>query len=281
MTGTALDPFRIRDHVADFDAIVAAFRQRSEISRARLRCETNVAYGPTPEERLDIFYPAALPAALAATPAPVNIYIHCGYWRMFSKDDFSFVAETVTAAGGIAVILDYALMPQHRMAVLVEQVRKAAAWVAREIGARGGDPRRLSVMGHSAGAHLATWLLDRSSGHTAYHLRAAVLLGGLYDLAPLQQSFLQPEIHLTDEEVRRWTPLSVEQETAPHYTVLVGEQETPPFHHQATSFHAHLTAHGCAAERHVIPLTNHMTSALALGDPGSIAGHYLTAALHV
>jgi len=263
--------------VADFDAITAAFRQRSEISRARLRCEIGVAYGPTPEERLDIFYPPSV----TALPAPVNIYIHGGYWRMFSKDDFSFIADTVTAAGGIAVVLDYALMPRHRMEVLIEQVRKAAAWVTREIGARGGDPRRLTVTGHSAGAHLATWLLDRNSGHTAYHLRAVVLLGGLYDLAPLQQSFLQPEIHLTDEEVRRWTPLAVEQVTEAQYTVLVGEQETPPFHEQAARFQAHLTGHGCEAQRHVIPATNHMTSALALGNSDSIAGRYLTAVLHL
>lgn len=270
----ATDPFKIRDHVADFDAIVATMRQRSQTSRARLRGDLGVAYGPAPSETLDIFYPARLAAA-----APVHIFIHGGYWRMFSKDDFSYIADTVIAAGAIAVIPDYVLMPRQRMAVLVDQMRRATSWVAREIAERGGDPNRLSVSGHSAGAHLASWLLDRRDTIDEprnYRLQAALLLGGIYDLEPLQQSFLQAEINLSDAEVRQWTPLAVDHDTATRYTILVGADETPPFHDQATCFHRNLTAQGCVAEHHPVPATNHMSSALSLGDPDSVAGRYLT-----
>jgi arylformamidase len=272
---TGEDWFRIRQHVAEFDTIVAAFKHRSQETRAHLRCELDLSYGSAPGEKLDIFYPVGL-----TTRTPVHIFVHGGYWRMFSKDDFSFVADTVTAAGAIAVIVDYVLMPTQRMAVLVEQVRTAVTWVSREIMMQGGDPSSLSVSGHSAGAHLASWLLDkRDSSHRDYQLRSVLLLGGLYDLTPLQQSFLQAEIHLTNEEVQRWTPLSVDHQTSTRYRILVGERETPPFHDQAIRLQAKLTAQGCDAQSHIVPGTNHMSSMLSLGDPDSFAGCQLTACI--
>ncbi|TIR45637.1 MAG: alpha/beta hydrolase, partial [Mesorhizobium sp.] len=70
----------------------------------------------------------------------------------------------------------------------------------------GGNPADLTVSGHSAGAHLSTFLFN--SDHTPSNVRAALLLGGLYDLKPLQNSFLANEIAITDEEVARFTPLA-------------------------------------------------------------------------
>jgi acyl-CoA reductase-like NAD-dependent aldehyde dehydrogenase len=65
-----------------------------------------------------------------------------GYWRMFSKRDYAYIADAVTAAGAIAVIVDYALMPQVRMAAIVDQVRRAERWIAERIADHGGDPSR-------------------------------------------------------------------------------------------------------------------------------------------
>jgi arylformamidase len=61
-----------------------------------------------------------------------------------------------------------------------------------------------------------------------FGVKAALLLGGLYDLAPLIHSFLQDEIHLTDEEVKRWTPMDRPFTQVVDCAILVGEQETPP-----------------------------------------------------
>ncbi len=110
----AQDPFRIRDNVAAFDEIVASFRTRSAATRTRLRFET-VQYGPSQDETLDIFFPQHL-----SEPAPVHIFVHGGYWRMFSKDDYSYIADTVTSIGAIAVVIDYALMPRVRMMMLID-----------------------------------------------------------------------------------------------------------------------------------------------------------------
>src|SRR5690606_6077015 len=87
------DPFRIRGHVARFDEIVADIVARSAQTRADLPAKTDIAYGPGPSETLDLFFPKDM-----SQPVPVHIFIHGGYWRSFSKDDYSLVASTVTAA---------------------------------------------------------------------------------------------------------------------------------------------------------------------------------------
>jgi arylformamidase len=95
----APDPFRTRDFIPDFDEIVRELRQRSEATRATLKM-TEISYGSDRTETLDLFFPKEL-----RTPAPVHIFTHGGYWRMFSKRDFSYVADTITAAGAIAPLL--------------------------------------------------------------------------------------------------------------------------------------------------------------------------------
>ncbi|WP_245457116.1 alpha/beta hydrolase, partial [Mesorhizobium sp. M1A.F.Ca.IN.022.04.1.1] len=108
----------------------------------------DVAYGAGHAETLDLFFPEGRRDRL-----PVHIFIHGGYWRMFSKTDYSYVAGPVTKAGAIAVILGYALMPAVRMATIVDQIRRAKRWVDEHIESHGGDPGKLTVSGHSAGAH--------------------------------------------------------------------------------------------------------------------------------
>ncbi len=263
------DPFRISGHVARFDEIVADIVARSAQTRAELPAKIGIAYGDGPSETLDLFFPEDM-----SQPVPVHIFIHGGYWRSFSKDDYSLVASTVTAAGAIAVIVDYALMPQVRMATIVDQVRRAKEWVLDNIAQYGGDPDRLTISGHSAGAHLATTLLLEERGPS--RVRAALLLGGLYDLKPLQNSFLKAEIGLTNEEVAAFTPMKKQYDATTRFTILVGAKETEPFHEQANAFAKRLAAQGAKVSQCIIVSRNHMDSVRDLGVSYSLTGRYLT-----
>ena len=262
-----LDPFRTRDHVADFDGIVADIVRRSEKTRATVAMVADVAYGPDPTERADIFFPEGPRDGL-----PVHIFIHGGYWRMFSKRDYSYIAETVTRAGAIAVIIDYALMPAVRMATIVDQVRRAKQWVVEHIADLGGDPDRLTVSGHSAGAHLATMLFDDDANPSG--IKGALLLSGLYDLKPLQHSFLAAEIAITDEEVEQFTPLTHQFDPSVKVDILVGEHETSPFQEQAKGFAAHLTNQQLYVSRSSFA-GNHMSGVRDLGIAGTAGAHAL------
>jgi arylformamidase len=266
------DPFRIRAHVAEFDAIVEDIVAASVRTRATLPMEADIAYGIGGDETLDIFFPAGVREKL-----PVHMFIHGGYWRMFSKRDYSYVAATVTRAGAIAVIVDYSLMPKVRMNVLVDQVQRATRWVVENISAYGGDPSRLTVSGHSAGAHLATFLFRQQA--SASLIRSALLLGGIYDLKPMQGSFLAPEIGITDSEVAAFSPISHAYDAECRVIVAVGADETPPFHQQATEFAISLERQGLAVSVKTIYGANHMSSVRDLGLPESASGTLLSALL--
>lgn len=262
------DPFRTRDHVPDFDRHVADYAARSAATRARLPMLSDIAYGPSPAEKLDLFFP---PPHLAT--GAVHMFIHGGYWRMFAKEDFSFVAETVTRAGAIAVIVDYALMPSVRMETVVAQVRHARDWIVRHIVANGGDPARLTISGHSAGAHLGALLLDKS--RPGGRITGALLLSGIYDLAPLQNSFLKELIDLTDEEVRDFSPLGRDYQASPNVRLLVGELETAPFHQQTSAFRSHLAMAGVSARQRTLLGADHMSIVADLGTSGTEAANQL------
>lgn len=266
----AIDLFRTRDHVPGFDDIVRDYGDRSAAARATLRMAAGLRYGDGPDETLDLFFPAA-----QRPDMPVHMFIHGGYWRMFSRCDFSYVADTVTSAGAIAAIVDYSLMPAVRMDRIVRQVRAAKRWLLMNARAHGGDPAKLTVSGHSAGAHLAAMLFSRDEAPSG--VRGALLLGGVYDLAPLQSSFLEPLIGITDAEVRAFSPLTRDFEAGIEVAILHGERETEPFHRQAAAFAARLERQGCRVSLAALAGADHMSAARDLGVPESPAGQALTA----
>ena len=261
------DPFRTRDHVADFDELVEEYKAKSAEARASLSM-MGVAYGTGPNEKVDLFFPTG-----SSGTHPVHLFIHGGYWRMFSKDDFSFIANTVTAAGAIAAIMDYDLMPQVRLNTIVAQVRKAVQWLTANSATYGGDARRFSISGHSAGAHLATFTF--SKGADVPRPAAVLLLSGVYDLKPLQSSFLQSLIGIADDEVAEFSPLLLRHVPGPKVVVAYGERETDPFKNQGTDFTRHLAAQGLSVTKHTLPDTDHMTAVRDAGVPGSATGHLL------
>ena len=262
------DLFRTRDHVPDFDDKVLEYRRLSAETRSELKVIADLRYGPDPGQRLDLFVPVSETTANRAS-LPVHIFIHGGYWRMFSKGDFSFVARTVVEAGAIAVVLDYDLMPQVRLDRVVHQVRQAKEWVLRNIHLYGGDTSRLTVSGHSAGAHLATFLFNEGQEEPP---RGALLLGGVYDIRPLRQSFLQPLIQLTDDEVHEFSPIDQRFQPRVDSVILYGERETVPFRAQAGSLAWQLKEAGCDVVLSALTDADHMSSVLDLGFSDREAG---------
>lgn len=246
---------------------MADYAAASEAARRRLPHRLDLAYGAGENERLDLFFP---PAPSSRRP-PIHIFVHGGYWRSQSKQLYSYVADSVTEAGAIAAIVDYALMPKARMATLVDQVRRAAAWLAANANSLGGEPNAISASGHSAGAHLASYLFARSPSEAddRPRVRAALLVSGIYALAPISQSFLQPEIALTSDEIAAWSPVSGRPSASVSVMLAAGGAETPPFRHQMHAYAATLRDAGASAMSRTVVGEDHMSIVRTLGEPGA------------
>ena len=142
----------------------------------------DLAYGPESRQQLDVY----VPDAPAAEPRTVIVFIHGGSWETGSKGAYRFVGSSLAEQGFIAVLPSYRLSPAVRFPVFVEDAARAVAWTLRNIDRYGGNPQRVFVMGHSAGAHIALLLtLDRhylaATGVSADDLRGVIGLSGPYD----------------------------------------------------------------------------------------------------
>ncbi len=250
--------------VTDAEALMRGYGERSALARERLTGIYDVAYGPTPDEKLDIF-PAARPNA------PVFVFIHGGYWRAFSAREHSFVALGPVALGITTVVVDYALCPQVTIDEITRQCRAAVAWTLSHIGAHGGDPQRVAVGGHSAGGHLSAMCLeahwDEEHGLGRDPLAAAVLVSGIYDIEPLRHSYLQPTIQLDDGIVGRNSPLYGVRPCATPALVTWGADESDEFARQSISFHAAWQGAGNKAELMPQPGIHHFSAIDGFADP--------------
>ncbi|MGV0817588.1 alpha/beta hydrolase [Martelella sp. AMO21009] len=270
------DLYRNRDFIPDFDAIMAETEARSRAFADRSRVERNVRYGETPRQSFDLVFPPA-----PAPGAPLHMFIHGGYWRAGSKETHTLVAEPVVAAGGIAALVGYDLMPETRLAEIVAQVRAAARRLvdlAPEIGA---DPERFTVSGHSAGAHLASLLACRAPGDSlppdVPTLRGMLLVSGIYDLSGIPGSFLKDEAGMRADEAQAWSPLAARHMPGPLRIITRGEHETAPFQDQAIALDALLARDGQQTELRTEPGANHLSVVFDLADPEAALGQRLSA----
>jgi len=216
----------VPEHAAHF----ARWREASAQVRATHRCFQDVAYGRGLNETLDIF-----PSAMAADQAPVVVFIHGGYWRSLDKADHSFIAPMFTAQGAHVVMPNYALCPAVTVSDITLQMVKAVAWVWRNIHRLGGDPSRITLVGHSAGGHLATMLLAcdwtaYAADLPAHVVTQALSISGLYELASVQATpYLTDSLRLTDEVVLRNSPAWMPAPTQGTLYTVVGGVESEEF----------------------------------------------------
>jgi arylformamidase len=251
--------------VPDFADHVARWQKESARVRAVLPGERDVAFGPSPDEILDIYTPAR-----AGRPAPVQVFYHGGYWRSFKAADFAFVAERLTEAGVLVVVVNYALVPAVRIGELVRQCRAALAWVHANINRYGGDPNRIFVSGHSAGGHLvaATTAMAPPAGQpdTRALVQGGVALSGLFDLEPIRLCYLQETLQLTPAEVAANSPARHLSTVAKPLVLAYGADESQEFARQATEYGRALAERGMPCAVRPLVGHNHMSICTAFAD---------------
>lgn len=170
----------------------AASLLNATVRRNGVTVERGAAYGDGPRRVLDIYRPGD-----AAGPLPLVVFLYGGRWRTGDRGIYGFVATPLAARGAVVVVPDYRLYPEVAFPGFLQDSAQAVAWAVAHAGALGADPRRVFVVGHSAGAYNAAMLaLDprwlAQAGLDRARLAGAVGLAGPYDFLPITDPDIIP-----------------------------------------------------------------------------------------
>ncbi|CAN5402552.1 alpha/beta hydrolase [soil metagenome] len=150
------------------------------------RVARDIAYGDDPRQKMDVYGPQWSPGQ---PRLPVIVFFYGGGWDSGSRTQYGWAAQALAAQGFVVALPDYRVVPQVVFPAFIEDAAAATAKVAQIVGQYGGDPTRLGVAGHSAGAHLAMMItLDRRYMAAVGQpdlIKAAGGLSGPYEFLPL------------------------------------------------------------------------------------------------
>ena len=250
--------------VADLRPYMAYDAEANARARRGMRLVEGVAYGPSADETVDIF-PAKEP------DAPVLVFIHGGYWKSMHSRDFHLIANGLVPNGITVILTNYSLCPAVSIDRITCQNRAATAWAFGHAARYNGSPDKLFVCGHSAGGQQAGMLAATDwageFGLPVDLVKGAIPVSGIYDLAPLAESWLQPTLQLDDDAVAGQSPLSNIPAGGPPLLVSVGGEESGEFRRQASEYAAAWRERGNEAELLVQEGRNHFTSLRDLDRP--------------
>lgn len=231
-----------------------------------LEISRDVAYGKLGRQKLDVYRPRE-----GAAPRPVVVFFYGGSWETGSRDAYLFVGEALASRGFVAVVPDYRIFPEVRFPSFLEDAAAAVAWAKRHAAEYGGDPERVFVMGHSAGAHLAAMVaLDPQflarEGLTPAALSGFIGLAGPYDFLPLKRETLKA-IFAPQETIARTQPINFVTASAPPAFLATGETDAEVSPGNSLRLAAKLREKGVAVTERRYPSVNHYTIIGALSVP--------------
>lgn len=209
--------------VADSAALIAARNAASAAFRAAHPRHLDLPYAAGERTRWDLF-PAAAPEA------PCLVFIHGGYWQRNRREDFCILAEGALQRGWSVAFPGYTLAPEASLTRIVAEIHLALDWLKAE-GAAHGIAGRLVLSGWSAGGHL----VGACAGHPA--VAAGLAISGVFDLAPVRETYLNDKLQLTEAEIEALSPLRQPMVGKP-MAVAYGSGELPELRRQSRHFHA-------------------------------------------
>lgn len=216
--------------------VLARFDVKSALTRERLGAPETIAYGSGQNETFDLFR--------TDTPgAPVEIFVHGGAWRAGKASSYHFPADVFVNAGINYIALDFSNVQDVGLPAMVDQIRRAIAYVHREAKTLGVDANRIFLTGHSSGAHLAAvalttdWKAFDAPGDV---VKGATLISGLYDLRAPRLSARSSYVPFTDEIERDFSPERHVDGIATPIILVSGSLESDEFRRQAQDFAAAL-----------------------------------------
>ncbi len=229
------------------------------------RVAEGLAYGDLPRQKLDIYAPPS------AKGLPMVLFIYGGSWNSGSRSEYGFLGRALASRGFVVVVADYRLVPEVLYPDFVTDGALALRWVRDHAVAYGGDPAKLFIMGHSAGAYNAMMVaLDprfpAAAGLRGQVLRGAIGLSGPYDFLPL-------DVDVTKAAFGQWPRLPETQPVnhatgfAPPSFLATGDADDLVYPRNTYALVKKLKAAGRPVEEHTYPGVGHVGTLTAFSRP--------------
>lgn len=227
----------------------------------------DVAYGPLAAQQLEVI----VPATPAAAPRPVIVFIYGGGWHSGKAGEYHFIGRTLARAGYAVVLPNYRLTPDGAFPHMLQDSAAALRWVHDHIAEQGGDPARVFVMGHSAGAYNGMMLaLDRQwlgrEGVPDGFIKGMIGLAGPYDFYPLTSDSARAAFaHVPDPATTQ--PINFVRGDAPPMLLLTGDLDTTVKPRNSLALAKAMTAAGEPTQAVVLKGMSHEGIIMKLAQP--------------
>ena len=240
----------------------------------------NILYGDKPLQDLDIYYPKPLAKAMQSKKAtadnlinhsyPMVVFVHGGSWESGNKDEYAFVGQSLAQAGYVTAVINYRKAPEHVYPDYVQDAAQAIAWSYNNAKSLHADPKRLAVIGHSAGAFNAVAAVANEDFLAPYGIKpkdiaAVVGIAGpySYDFRKFSSrtafgSDATPETVMPDRQIKG---------AQPPYLLLTAEKDKIVHVTNTTKMTQALKATGVKVETGEIAGASHATSIGAMAPP--------------
>ncbi|MGP5686503.1 alpha/beta hydrolase [Psychrobacter glacincola] len=240
----------------------------------------NILYGDEPLQDLDIYYPKPLAQAMKAQSAindgtitdsyPMVVFVHGGSWESGNKEQYAFVGQSLAQAGYVTAVINYRKAPEHVYPDYVEDAAQAIAWSINNATSLHADPKRLAVIGHSAGAFNAVAAIANEDFLAPYGVKPTDIATVVGIAGPYSYDFRKfdsvtafaadatPDDVMPDRQIKG---------AQPPYLLLTAEKDTVVYATNTIKMTQALTAAGVSVQTGEIKGASHATSIGAMAPP--------------
>ena len=223
-----------RLRVPEVESLYKSWVSPSEAIFSDFLSYKDLSYGSSKREKIDLILPSG------KGPHPVNLYFHGGYWMSRQKTDQTFIARSFVQSGHAMALIEYDLIPQVRMSNIIDQCVQAVLWLFNNSKKFNLDPNKIFISGHSAGGHIVSMLCvadwQKHCPHFPDVIKGVCGISGVYDLLPVQKSYMQEILCFTDEEVREFSSIRFKNIPKIPFIIAVGGCESQEFIRQSKDF---------------------------------------------
>ena len=258
--------------IEDINVYIQQYIEQSHSAKSRAdaleQLHADLPYGDRKTQGLDLYLP------IGPSQRKLMVYIHGGYWQELSKEESSFAATNYQQHGFHFAVLDYTLAPDASLTAIVEENRRAIAWLYQNAARFGYDPEQIYISGSSAGAHLAMMMLQTQwseyiEGYQGSIVKGLCAVSGIYDLQPLLPSYVNDALKMDVDEAKANSPIFRSAPKSVPIVMAVGDIETSEFKRQSQMMTEKLLEQGLEVQFKVIGERNHFDVILDLADPSS------------